>query len=97
MPNRRPQVRACSQCRDNKRGKRHIYKSTFEAVQISLKYFTNSENFDLTIERQPKKNRRPTNPLELAILEATFNKNILPDWNTNKWLANKPEIIICAM
>ncbi|RUS34505.1 hypothetical protein BC938DRAFT_480065 [Jimgerdemannia flammicorona] len=35
--------------------------------------------------------RHRTNPQELAILEAAFNKNRLPDWRAKEYLANKLE------
>ncbi|RUO96336.1 hypothetical protein BC936DRAFT_142191 [Jimgerdemannia flammicorona] len=66
------------------RSKRGVkFSKTFNWVNAA------PQNFDTSTASQPKKRRRRTNPQELAILEAAFKENHLPDGKAREWLADK--------
>ncbi|RUS33673.1 hypothetical protein BC938DRAFT_470584 [Jimgerdemannia flammicorona] len=50
---------------------------------------TDTENFDPNAGSRPTQRRRRTQPQELAVLEAAYNDNHLPDWSVKEWVAKQ--------
>ncbi|RUS31150.1 hypothetical protein BC938DRAFT_478380 [Jimgerdemannia flammicorona] len=59
---------------------------------------TDTGNFDPNAGSQPtQRRRRRTQPQELALLEAVYNDNHLPDWSVKEWLAKQLQMTTRAV